>query len=182
MCVSLFIIDIYIRWNILPITAKTLSWPHTPVSHAITNCYFQQRQNHSKTVWHHLSTAPNCSCLLTLPPWLWQPDIYHLTPPTFNTNVNVSDVMQFFSHFSVMFATLLDWQNRIGACVPTWEEKIWQLGRKETKIKYFPIRYCKEKFIWICPDSFIYTSIMIVIVNLAYLQKKCKLGLCCLLR
>ena len=130
-------IDIYIRWNILPITAKTLSWPHTPVSHAITNCYFQQRQNHSKTMWHHLSTAPNCSCLLTLPPWLWKPDIYHLTPPTSNTNVNVSDVMLFFSHFSVMFAQLLDWQNRIGACVPTWEKKIWQLGRKETKIAYF---------------------------------------------
>ena len=53
----------------------------------------------------------------------------------------------FFSHFSAMFAPLLDWQKRIGACVPTWEEKIWQLGRKETKIEYFPIRYFKEKFI-----------------------------------
>ena len=65
----------------------------------------------------------------------------------------------FFSHFSAMFAPLLDWQNRIGACVPTWEEKIWQLGRKETKIAYFPIWYCKEKFIWICPNSFIYLHI-----------------------
>ena len=76
-----------------------------------------------------------------------QDDIYYLTPPTSNMNVNVSDVMLFSSHFSVMFAPLLDWQNRIGACVPAWEEKIWQLGRKETKIAYFPIRYCKEKFI-----------------------------------
>ena len=65
----------------------------------------------------------------------------------------------FFSHFSAMFAPLLDWQNRIGACVPTWEEKIWQLGRKETKIAYFPIRYCKDKCIWICPNSFIYLHI-----------------------
>ena len=51
-------------------------------------------------------------------------DIYHLTPPTSNMNVNVSDVMLFSSHFSVMFATLYMWQCRLGSTF-YWQPSVY---------------------------------------------------------
>ena len=66
---------------------------------------------------------------------------------------------------------------------PYEREKFGSLAEKKQRLHIFLLDTAKTSaFESVQTALFIYTSIMIVKVNLAYLQKILKLGLCCLLR
>ena len=84
---------------------------------------------------------------------------------------------------SLSLSTIVSTIQPVEHVSPRERKKFGSLAEKKQRLHIFLLDTAKTSaFESVQTALFIYTSIMIVKVNLTYLQKISKLGLCCLLR